>query len=137
MPLICIFTHGYRSLATYGSSVSVYLCYCPGKGNTVELHGLYCHLCVYLNKTMSCRKIKKKKKDISKPDLLQNESLLFGNGRCQASGGMAKGPDYSSLFTCPLVLHPANEPHTALHAPQCSEAGCCGNGVIHSHGFTS
>lgn len=105
--------------------------WCPEKWITVQLHVLYCLLCI------SARPwhIEKKKKDTSKPDLLQNESLLFGKGQCQSSD-MAKGPDYSSLFTCSLVLHPANEPHGVLHILQHSEEGSCGSGAIHSHSFT-
>lgn len=34
---------------------------------------------------------------------------------------MAKDRDYSLLFTCSLVLHPANEPRGALHTLQRSE----------------
>lgn len=48
--------------------------------------------------------------------------LLFGRGQRQSPGGMVTGLGYSSLFTCFLVLHPADEPR-GIHPAALRERG--------------
>lgn len=73
--LICVFTH----LTTCGSSSSVYSCHRPEKQIIGQLHGvvlgnaLYCLLCISAGPWF----IGGAKKDTSKPDLLQNESVIW------------------------------------------------------------